>query len=106
MLKIIQQYRIYIHFDQFDETYELVCPIISAHNLVIGQMYIDIGDTMTVVNVNRPEHKCEVRFERRGWFTSEAFKFQGEAFITEGKKKNVVYTLEGNWNKDVRLTNL
>lgn len=94
-----------MHFDKFDETYELIMPMLSAHNLVIGTMYIDVGETMTVTNLARPEEKCEVRFERRGWFTSEAFKFTGEAFVKEGKKKNVAYTIEGNWNKEVRLTN-
>jgi hypothetical protein len=36
MLKINQQYRSYIHFDQFDETYEINPPTFSIHNLVIG----------------------------------------------------------------------
>lgn len=74
MLKITNQYRVYVHLDKFDETYEVQLPILSAHNLVIGQMYIDLGETMTVLNTSRPSEKCEIRFERRGWFSNEAFK--------------------------------
>lgn len=54
MLKIANQYRVYVHFDKYDDTYELVMPMISAHNLVIGSMYIDIGETMTVINTKNP----------------------------------------------------
>lgn len=77
MLKIANQYRVYVHFDKYDETYELIMPMISAHNLVIGSMYIDIGETMTVINTKNPNLKCEINFQRRGWFSQEAFKFTG-----------------------------
>lgn len=50
MLCFTQQYRTYYSFDNFEDVYELQSPILSAHNLIIGSMYIDIGDTMTLVN--------------------------------------------------------
>jgi len=71
MLKITNVYRVYVHLDKFNETYELNLPILSLHNLVIGSMYVDIGETMTVINLSKPNEKCEVKFERRGWFSSE-----------------------------------
>ncbi len=40
----------YVNFDKFDETYELIMPLLSVHNIVIGSMYVDIGETMTVIN--------------------------------------------------------
>lgn len=89
MLKLISQYRTYFHFDKFDETYELIAPVPSVHNLVIGTMYVDIGDTMTVVNQKRPNERCEVRFERRGWLSKEPFKLVGESFKVDGKKIQV-----------------
>jgi hypothetical protein len=69
-----QQFRTYFHFDKFDVTYELIAPIVSVHNLILGNMYADIGETMTIVNQKRPEERCEVEFERRGWFSKEGFK--------------------------------
>ena len=50
MLCFTQQYRTYYSFDKFDDVYELQSPVLSAHNLIIGSMYIDIGDTMYLVN--------------------------------------------------------
>jgi hypothetical protein len=41
----------YIDLDKFGERYEVTYPLMSVHNLIIGKMYIDIGDTMTVKKV-------------------------------------------------------
>ena len=80
MLKVTSFYRQYYHFDKFNQTYEVLPPILSVHNLVIGTMYIDIGDTMTIINIDKPTEKCDVKFERRGWFSNEAFKLTGESY--------------------------
>jgi oxysterol-binding protein 1 len=100
MLKVTSQYRQYCHFDDCDETYELKLPVLSAHNLVIGQMYVDIGESMVVTNLKRPNERCEVKFERRGWFTGDSFKFSGE--VLSGPKQ-VAFLIEGNWNDQARL---
>jgi len=98
MIKITQQYRSYFHFDLFDETYEVIPPIFSIHNIVIGQMYVDIGESMTIINQKRPNERAEVRFERRGWFSDDAFKCQGEVYRVEGKNKVNAFTLKGKWH--------
>ncbi len=105
MLKVTNVYRQYYHFDKFNQTYEVQPPILSAHNLIIGTMYIDIGDTMTIINLDKQNEKCEVKFERRSWFSNEAFKLTGEAFTEQGKTKNVVYTIEGNWDRQCTIVN-
>ena len=68
-------------------------------------MYVDMSETMNIVNLSRQNERSEVKFERRGWFTSEAFKLTGETFYVEAKKKKVQYTINGNWNKEIKLTN-
>lgn len=52
-----------------------------------------------------PSLRCEIKFERRGWFSNEAYKFQGESWIEQGKKRQVGFSIQGNWNKDATLTN-
>lgn len=109
MLKITHQYRVYITLTQFDETYEIILPVLSAHNLVIGNLYLDIGETMHVTNLNRPEEKCEVKFERRGWFSKDkdAYKFAGDVFRQQGKDKKVkLFQINGNWNRGASYTDL
>ena len=46
-----QQFKAYVDLDPFGERYEIEIPAMSAHNLVIGTLYIDIGETMTVTNL-------------------------------------------------------
>ena len=64
-------------------------------------MYIDIGETLTVTNLNRPNEKCLIKFERRGWFSNEAFKLEGSVFVQEGKKKDKKFDITGNWNSRI-----
>jgi hypothetical protein len=49
--------------------------------LLIGNLYIDIGESLTVINLNKPNEKCIVKFERRGWFSDESYKLEGNVFI-------------------------
>lgn len=66
-------------------------------------MYVDIGESMTIINQSRPNERVEVRFERRGWFSDDAFKCAGEAFKVDGKNKQVSFSINGMWNKSVTL---
>lgn len=50
-LALPQQYRTYIDLERFKERYEMEMPVMSAHNLIIGRTYVDIGDSMTVRKV-------------------------------------------------------
>ena len=91
---------------KYDEWYECIPPIFSIHNLVIGQLYVDIGESMTISSQKRPNEKSEIRFERRSWFSNDAFKFQGETYKEEGKKKQNQYLFTGNWNGTITITNV
>lgn len=75
------EFRTYFKMENFNEEYEVLQPTISIHNLIIGKLYADIGDTMRVINLNRPQERAEVHFTTRSWFSDEAFLFQGEAFV-------------------------
>ena len=81
-------------------------PTISAHNLVVGQMYLDLGETKTITNLKRPNEICEIKFERRGWLSKESFKFEGETFAKLGKKKDVFHKITGNWNKQASIVDV
>jgi hypothetical protein len=40
-MNVTQLYKVYIEFDALNEIYELTSPTVSAHNLVIGTLYLD-----------------------------------------------------------------
>ena len=50
---------------------------------------MDIGGTMKIRVIGNEELECQVRFIKRGWFSKEAFKLEGEVTRTVGKKLNI-----------------
>ena len=75
-------------------------PTLSAHNLVMGEPYLDIGDKATVTRVNG-SGECIINFYRRNWIgTSNDFKVDGKVFL-DNKESGV--SLEGLWNKSINL---
>jgi hypothetical protein len=108
MLKVTHQYRVYIDLLEFGESYEIVQPVVSVHNLVIGTLYLDLGESLLVKCLTDPSLRADVKFERRGWFSKEdaAYKFGGDVYRLDGKKKNVAYSIAGHWNRGATLTNV
>ena len=73
-LCFINQHRVFVDLEvgaqRTKERYEIVWPIISAHNLIFGNLYVDMGDRMTIRNLNNREYAL-IDFTRRGWFNKE-----------------------------------
>jgi hypothetical protein len=62
----------------------------SVHNL-LGTPYVDIGDRMTVLNLETGEYAL-IDFERRGWFGSaDSYnKFQGSIYLPKPEAKGKI----------------
>ena len=88
-----------------NETYEIILPTISAHNLVIGTPYLDLGGTSTIKNMQKPNEHCVLEFHKRGWSESSYFKLDGEIYNTGTKKSSPVYRIEGKWSESAVLIN-
>jgi len=76
-MKFVQKHKAYVNLSKFNETYELTAPACSVHNLVIGKLYIDLGETGTIRCVERPNECAEIKYIRRGWFADEICKIEG-----------------------------
>ena len=54
--------------------------------------------------VNREtREKCVIKFIKRGWGNKNAYKLKGEIFDSD---KNVVYEMNGFWNKEITITHI
>jgi hypothetical protein len=42
-LNVTQPCKFYIEFPKWGEVFEIASPVLSIHNLIIGQMYLDLG---------------------------------------------------------------
>jgi hypothetical protein len=96
-MRITSSYKTYFTIGEND-VYELTSPVLTLNNLIIGTTYLDICETMTVKSLSRPEQKCEVKFEPRG-FWGEICKLTGKTY--NGKKET--HKIHGNWNAQLSL---
>ncbi|CDW74380.1 oxysterol-binding protein [Stylonychia lemnae] len=94
--------RIYVELDATNEKFEIQQPVVSAHNLIIGTPYVDLGGKSIIRNCSREGEYCELEFHKRGWSASSAFKLDGEVF---NSRKEVIYKIEGKWSERVNLIN-
>jgi len=51
-------YKYYIEFPGLSERYEIELPTVSAHNLILGSPYLDIGGKSTIKNLAKPGEWC------------------------------------------------
>ena len=80
-IAIFNTYKEYVEMRPYGERYLLEQPILSVHNLIIGQPYMDIGGKAALRNVKYPnERYIEIEFFRRGWSQSSYFKFEGYVY--------------------------
>jgi hypothetical protein len=57
-LNIIPLYKYYIELTPHNEKYEITLPTVSAHNLIIGSPYLDIGGKTIIKNLSKPNEYC------------------------------------------------
>ena len=100
-----QQFRTYIKFEDLGETFEIILPPLSVHNLIIGTTYIDLGGKSDVRILENDELKSTLRYTKRGWLSKEEFKVEGEVVSGKGKKDTeLLYKMHGNWNSKIHLS--
>ena len=46
---------------------EVITPVLSVHNLVMGTPYIDMGGTTKHRIIGHPELECTLKFTKKGW---------------------------------------
>jgi hypothetical protein len=104
-MEFSQQYRAYIDMHDHKEKYEIILPVLSLHNLIIGTTYLDIGGSSTVNLIGSEDLKCSLKFTKRGWLSKDEYKVEGEVSrVTSSKKNELLYKIHGNWNSKIYVT--
>ena len=55
----------------------MVNPAVSAHNIIIGTLYIDIGGTSSVRVLENSNLKAVLNYTKKGWFAKEEYRIDG-----------------------------
>ena len=92
----------------FNEKYEIINPVVSAHNLVVGTLYIDIGGQSSVRPIRNHELKIIFKWSKKPWFAQEQFKVEGDIIKvsdnTTDKKGTPLYKVHGFWDSKIYVT--
>lgn len=103
-VNLVNVFKEYIELRPYKERFFIDQPTLSAHNLIIGQPYLDVGGKGYIRNTACPnEQYVEIEFTKRGWSSSNYFKLEG--YVYWGAK-NQVYKIEGKWNEVIYLIDL
>jgi len=76
-MDFIDTFKTFIELPDFDEKYELSHPVISAHNIIIGKMYIDVGGHASTRILGNDKLKSEMKYTKKSWFSKEEYKIEG-----------------------------
>lgn len=84
-LTLVNTFKEYIELRPHGERFQIEQPALSIHNLIIGSPYLDTGGKAYVRNLACPDKQfVEIEFYKRGWSSSNNFKFTGQVFSAPG----------------------
>jgi len=98
-LNLIPVYKVYVELPAHNELYEIQQPAVSAHNLIIGNVYLDLGGKSVIRNCATND-VAELEYHKRGWTAASAFKVDGTVF---NARREAVFRIEGKWSETVAL---
>jgi hypothetical protein len=96
-LDVLQKGYFDYYYEKFNETISIGRPKITANNIVIGTLYLDVIDVIDVIN-HRTGEKAKIQFMGCGWSTFSTLT--GQIYDAFGKER---YTLKGSWLDKVIL---
>jgi hypothetical protein len=100
-MNLTQMYKTYVELKPYGEKYEIEQPTISANNLIIGTLYMDLSGKSTIKNMTTGDIAI-LEYHKRGWTAANAFRIDGDIM---NNKKEVIYKLDGGWNDKISIMN-
>jgi hypothetical protein len=85
----------YVYLKAPKEKYSIERPELSVHNLILGDLYLDLFGTKQAIN-HMTKETCEFTCFLRGWTGKDAFKVEGAIKNAAGEE---IWTLFGKWNE-------
>lgn len=80
-----------------NEQFSLNWPIISVHNLILGELFVWAEGLATCENLTTG-HTAEMYLFPVGFFSKKEFKIEGKISDAVG---NIKYKIHGNWNDSI-----
>ena len=85
-----------LHLAPYNEDYLITLPPLYIEGLITGSPYVEL-DKKTYITSSSGYTAC-INYSGRGWLSGKKNTFTASLYET-GKDKNVLYTIEGQWNE-------
>jgi hypothetical protein len=79
-LNFFNIYKEYIELTPHNELFELRTPNLGVHNIIFGQIYLDLESNATIKNVYKPEQRAEISYTKRTAAKDKQFIVNGKVF--------------------------
>lgn len=90
----------HLQFTELDEEYFIPMPNVYARGILIGTMFMELGDTV-VIKCPKNDLTCSLEFKTKGFFTGGYNNISGKIL----KGKEVLYQLSGKWSNIMYIKN-
>ena len=79
-------------------------PTLSAHNIVAGTPYVDIGGNQEIKIIENPDLVCKLTYFKQSLWGGPANHYKVEGFVSENGQQK--YKVHGNWNSKIFVTKI
>jgi hypothetical protein len=82
------------HIDAFNEDYLITLPPLHIEGLVVGAPYVELNSATYIQSSSG--YTAKIEYSGRGWVSGKSNSFSATIY-PEDKKKEPIYTAEGQW---------
>ena len=85
-----------LHIDAYNEDYLITIPALHIEGLIYGNPFVELNNKTYIVSSSG--YISKVDYSGKGWMSGKKNSFTAQLF-QEGKEKDPLYTVEGQWNE-------
>ncbi|KAF2645035.1 Oxysterol-binding protein [Massarina eburnea CBS 473.64] len=84
-----------LHIDEYNEDYFITLPSLHIEGLISGSPFVELNGQSYIQSSSG--YTAKIDYSGRGWLSGKSNTFSASLY-PEDKKKEPVYTVEGQWN--------
>lgn len=84
----------------FNETYLITLPNIHIEGLIFGSPFVELNDKTYITSSSG--FTAKIDYSGKGWVSGKKNSFTATLYPT-GKEKDILYTVNGQWNKSFEI---
>ena len=84
----------------FNETYLITLPNLHIEGLIFGSPFVELNDKTFITSSSG--YTAKIDYSGKGWVSGKKNSFTATLYPT-GKEKDVLYTVNGQWNKSFEI---